>query len=172
MFGGIKRGIISIKANDPHLSNFISEEKDKIASIKSVASFTTSSSQYFSLWSEGEHEDLKDIAEKYSIMSEEFSLMLMEWEYAQVEFREKLKAIRTMSDEISALKYKIKTQTDKYDKDKRSGKQVEESLFQIRALENSLKNETCNFETQKRVLLQEGLVGQFNGILKFAQKVV
>lgn len=170
MFGGIRSAIISVKANDPHLSNLIAEEKDKITSIKAVSTANTNASKYLTQWGEGEHEDLKDITYKYSLMSEEFSMMLMEFEYSQNEYREILKKIRTLTDEIASLKYKLKTLTDKYDKNKRQGKPVQDILVQIRALDTSIKNEVCTFEKLKRSLLQEGMLSQFNGILKFAKK--
>ena len=170
MFGGIKRGIISMKANDPHLSNLISEEKDLIASIKQSHESNAAAAKYLSLWGEGEHTDLKDITNHYLAMSNEFNLIITEWEYAQMEFREKLKDIRTHSDNIATLRQKVKNISDKISKAVKAGKPTDELDFEKRANEAQLKNEIANFEHTKRVYLHDGMISQFNGLKKFALK--
>ena len=80
MFGGIRRSFISLKANDPHLSNLISEEKEKITAIKASSLANTSAAKFLALWGEQEHKDIKDISTMYSEFYSEFSLIILEWE--------------------------------------------------------------------------------------------
>jgi seryl-tRNA synthetase len=171
MFGGLKRGIITLKSNDPYLSNLISEEKDAIAAIKQTHQSNLQASKYLMLWGEGEHSDVKDITTQYNNMANDFTMMMAEWEYAQHEFREKLKDIRTHSDTIANIKSKSKSATDKFTKAQKSGKPTDELSLEVRALEAQLKNELAAFESTKRSCLQQGMIAQFNGMKKFALKL-
>jgi chromosome segregation ATPase len=171
MFGGLKRGIITLKANDPYLSNLISEEKDAIAAIKQAHQSNAQAAKYLSLWGEQEFADLKDITSQYNQMTNEYTMMMAEWEYAQHEFREKLKDIRTHSDTIAAIRSKSKAAADKLLKAQKAGKPTEELSIESRALEAQLNNEMAAFETTKRNYLQQGMLAHFNGMKKFAQKL-
>jgi hypothetical protein len=171
MFGGLKRGIITLKANDPYLSNLISEEKDTVASIKQTHQSNAQAAKYLSLWGEGEHGDLKDITCQYNEMTAEFTMMMAEWEFAQHEFREKLKDIRTHSDTIATIRSKSKTSAEKLVKAQKAGKPTNELSIETRALEAQLNNEIAAFESIKRSYLQQGMMSHFNGMKKFALKL-
>ncbi|KAJ3256498.1 hypothetical protein HK103_005496 [Boothiomyces macroporosus] len=171
MFGGIKRSIINLKANDPHLSNCISEEKDCISGLNGVTKSTTSASRYIQLWGDGEHEDLKEITKVYTSMTSELTFILNEYTDSQTAFREKLKEIRTMYDEISATRQKLKSAAEKCQRAIKAGKPYEVLVADRDFLEKQVKEEVAAYESKKRILLQEGMTAQFNGILKFALKI-
>lgn len=171
MFGGIKRGIITLKANDPYLSNLISEEKDFIGNIKGINTANSAAAKYIQLWGEGEHEDITDVTKQFATMCADFSMMVAEWEHAQNEFRDKLKDIRTETDQIANTRKKSNEAAAKVLKFQKAGKPTHDLEFEAKTYEKQLENQIAAFEGHKRAMLQEGMMVQFNGMMRFALKV-
>ncbi|KAJ3268695.1 hypothetical protein HDV01_002373, partial [Terramyces sp. JEL0728] len=127
-------------------------------------------SRYIQIWGDGEHEDLKEITKGYTSMMNEFTFILNEYTDSQTAFREKLKDIRTLYDEISATRQKLKAAAEKCQRAIKAGKPYEVLVADRDFLEKQEREEVAVYESKKRLLLQEGLSAQFNGILKFALK--
>lgn len=105
-------------------------------------------------------------------MTSELTFVLNEYTDSQTAFREKLKEIRTLYDEISATRQKLKSAAEKCQRAIKAGKPYEVLVADRDFLEKQVKEEVAAYESKKRILLQEGMTAQFNGILKFALKVI
>jgi predicted RNase H-like nuclease (RuvC/YqgF family) len=171
-FAGLRRGLLSVSANDPNLANLLAEEKDFITSLSTAKQAILSSSKYMALWGEQESTDLQDITSKYCTnILDSYGMLFAELEDSQTKYREKMKEMKELTDQLYALKGKLKAANDKMAKAVKQNKNAESIQAEIGMLEMQVKDETSDFENRKRRLLQEALQLQYEGLMKFSLKV-
>ena len=170
IFTAARRGLNALTSNDSNLANLISEEKDIEVFYASLKNSVASSSTYFTLWGTNEGEDLKDISSRMDVITKEFGLCFVELEDSQSRFREKLKDIQTLTNGVASLKAKIKACKDRLEKAIKNNKNAESIQAELGGLELHLKDENAIFENEKRIILKEAMIIQYDGIIRFSQK--
>ncbi|KAJ3301650.1 hypothetical protein HDV03_000529 [Kappamyces sp. JEL0829] len=153
------------------MTNLLAEEKDLSAGLSQVKVGVLSSSKYLSLWGESEQGlDLQDITQKSAVIAQAYTMALAEWEDSQHKYREKLKELKELSDQLHSLKAKLKACKDRLEKAVKNNKNSESIQAELGGLELHVQDDSAAFESRKRLILADALRIQSEGLARFTLK--
>ena len=149
-------------SKEPELEQFVMGEKLVLNSLKSLVKDSDEAGGLLLKWSKNEHDDLKDICSYLSGMDTNFSQLISNMANRQTIYRQKLKEIRKLHDNVMNLSKRLDNVTSV-----NNVTSVEEQN-----LKNALGDAEREFETNKRLLLKEAMNQKYLGWAETAGKVL
>ena len=159
----LRRSFLSLSQNEPAIKILLEEDKDIITATQRLGKEVGESAGFLKKYGETQHFDLKDVTDNLSFVGKEIEKSLNDLTGNLQRYRETLKSIKKMSDEMHELEVKAKSAAEKLKKAQSQNKPVDSLKRDAEEAEATLLQFEAKYESSKRSLLKEGFLEQFQG---------
>lgn len=159
----LRRSFLSLSQNEPAIKILLEEDKDIITATQRLGKEVGESAGFLKKYGETQHFDLKDVTDNLCFVGKQIEKSLNDLTANLQRYRETLKSIKKMSDEMHELEVKAKNAADKLKKAQSQNKPVDSLKRDAEEAEATLLQFEAKYESSKRSLLKEGFLEQFQG---------
>ncbi|KAJ3006876.1 hypothetical protein HKX48_009422 [Thoreauomyces humboldtii] len=168
----IRRSVVALNAHDhKELNVLIKEEKDVMTKLQELAKEKVESAKYFAAWGAHEHDDIRDVTEKYRTLFDEqgsFHTVLIE---RYENYRVQLKEMRRREEALFASRKRVKDLQEKLKEAMKKQKPYETIKIEVATADRELTEAETDHEGTKRRNLKEAMHAQMDAWLEFGQKM-
>ena len=168
----MRRSFIDLtNAENSTMLNLLQEEKDFMREFSRSMKQKLQANAFLGVWADEEHDDLKDICNHLKTMMDSLQELVVEFNAGYEKYRGNLKEIQKDTYNISKLKQQNKRLVAKAANAKKAKKSPAEFELQASNLQIEIEQREATCESDKRLLLKEGLNHQFDAMIRLGKQM-